>query len=179
MNTQILNLPMDLENKISFLKTLFNFFPEQFNIPDFPAFIQNIRLRYSRCAACHQCPETDTLFNKLNYTFLQFTQISIHTKEGLEIVQLSNIIYLQAFSNYTIIHLKEGHKITATDTLHEFELLLPNPLFIRVHRSHIINIHNLSKYLNVGSVLLKGLTKKLAVSPPYRKNLLLILNKLS
>ena len=179
MNTQMLNLPMDFENKISFLKTLFSIFPQQFNITDMPTFIETIRNRYNRCVNCRLCPETDTLYSKLNNSFLQHTQISIHTKEAIEIVELCNIIYLEANDNYTIFHLKDGTTSTATINIQEYEFILPYPLFIRVHRSFIINIHHLNKYLIKGKAIMNGVSVMIDVAKPHRKILLSILDKLS
>jgi len=166
MNTQLLNSSMDFENKISFLKTIYGFFPHLFNVNDFPAFIETIKSRYSRCESCRLCPETNTLYNKINFALLPPFQISIHTKDGYILEELSNIIYLEASDNNTIFHLNDGSKPMATNTLLYYEHTLPFPLFVRVHRSSIINIHQLSQYLHSTTAIMKDKTI-VKVSAPY------------
>jgi two-component system, LytTR family, response regulator len=75
------------------------------------------------------------------------SRIAIPSQEGLQFVEIAHIIYLEAESNYTIIYVKEGHKITVSKTLKDFEELLPQQLFIRIHHSHIINRNHIQKYI--------------------------------
>ncbi len=73
-------------------------------------------------------------------------KITVSEQFGFRIVQVKDIMYLQADSNYTIIHLSGLDKIVATRTLGEFEKLLDNPMFYRIHKSSIINMHFLKAY---------------------------------
>jgi two-component system, LytTR family, response regulator len=75
------------------------------------------------------------------------TRIAIPSQEGLQFVEITDIIYLEAESNYTIIYIRGGHKITVSKTLKDFEELLSPQLFIRIHHSHIINKSHIQKYL--------------------------------
>jgi two-component system, LytTR family, response regulator len=74
-------------------------------------------------------------------------RIAIPSQEGLQFVEIANIIYLEAESNYTIIYVKDGPKITVSKTLKDFEELLSQQLFIRIHHSHIINKKHIQKYI--------------------------------
>ncbi|MFN5982030.1 MAG: LytR/AlgR family response regulator transcription factor, partial [Fluviicola sp.] len=53
----------------------------------------------------------------------------------------------EADSNYTEIHLTNGKKVVSSKTLKEIELVLLTSSFIRVHKSHLINLNFIKKYI--------------------------------
>jgi two-component system LytT family response regulator len=67
---------------------------------------------------------------------------------GFKMTPLKNIIRLEASNNYTIIHTSSGEKIVASKTLKEFETNIKSSSFIRIHKSHIINLHYLKEYIS-------------------------------
>jgi len=67
--------------------------------------------------------------------------------EGLQFVEIAGIVYLEAESNYTFIHLQPASRITVSKTLKDFEELLPAHTFIRIHHSFLINKNHIRKYL--------------------------------
>lgn len=73
-------------------------------------------------------------------------KITIPEQYGFRMVKVSDIMYLQADSNYTILHLSGLNKIVATRSLVEFENLIENPIFFRIHKSTIINMNFLKAY---------------------------------
>jgi two-component system LytT family response regulator len=73
-------------------------------------------------------------------------KITIPTLDGLEFLEVANIIRCEADINYTIIHTKDGRKIMVAKTLKSFEALLSDCNFFRVHNSHLINLNHLVKY---------------------------------
>ncbi len=54
-------------------------------------------------------------------------------------VAAHDIIRIQAFSNYSRIYFTNGKVIVAAKVLHWFEDSLPETMFARVHRSHLVN----------------------------------------
>jgi len=74
-------------------------------------------------------------------------RLAIPSAEGLLFINVGDIIYLEAESNYTFIFLQNDKKITVSKTLKDFEELLPSSFFIRVHHSYIINKKYIQKYL--------------------------------
>lgn len=89
----------------------------------------------------------ETLLYNLMTEKNQPNRIAIPSLEGLQFIEVSDIIYLEAESNYTIIYLKPSQKITVSKTLKDFEELLPQHIFIRIHHSWIINKNHVQKYL--------------------------------
>lgn len=74
------------------------------------------------------------------------TKITVHEQFGFRMVNVSDLMYLQADSNYTILHLSGLNKIVATRSLGEFEKILEHPAFVRIHKSTIINMNYLRAF---------------------------------
>ena len=85
-------------------------------------------------------------------------RIAIPSLQGLQFITISDIIYLEAQSNYTTIILNDSYKLTVSKTLKDFEELLPTSVFIRIHHSYIINRNAVEKYFKGegGQVLMKN-----------------------
>jgi two-component system, LytTR family, response regulator len=74
------------------------------------------------------------------------SKIALPHLGGVTFLETSQIVSLQADSNYTIIHKKDMQKLVVTRTLKDFEDILDNSLFLRVHKSHIINLSAVKEY---------------------------------
>ena len=87
----------------------------------------------------------------------------------------------EGLRNYTRIIFKEQEEKVVSRTLLEFENLLTPLGFIRIHRSHLVNLANVVRYIKAqgGMVELKT-GELLKVSPKYKDDLLnkLLYNKL-
>lgn len=77
----------------------------------------------------------------------QLNKIAIPTLEGLLFFNTSDIVHLEAQSNYTNIYFTNAPKLIASRTLKEFEELLPSDIFFRTHHSFIINLHHIKRYI--------------------------------
>ena len=86
------------------------------------------------------------LSDHMHHSVKNITRITVSEQFGFQIVETSHIIYLEADSNYTILHLTGGKKITATKTLGDFEKILDQPEFFRIHKSALINLNYLKSY---------------------------------
>jgi two-component system LytT family response regulator len=74
--------------------------------------------------------------------------IALPEKKGeMNIIQIDQIMRLEAKGNYTTILTFDDKMITSTKTLGDYEDLLPRQQFVRAHNSHIVNIRYVSKYL--------------------------------
>ena len=76
-----------------------------------------------------------------------FQKIAIPTTEGLQFINMNEIIYLEANANYTYIILAQSKKYLVCHTLKDFEDMLPADVFVRVHNSYIINKNFAEKYI--------------------------------
>lgn len=84
-------------------------------------------------------------------------RIAIPETDGLSIVDTDDIIRCESDGNYTNIFLTDGSKLTSSKTLGEYEELLPTNIFFRIHRSHLINLNHIMKFVknDGGYILMK------------------------
>lgn len=75
-------------------------------------------------------------------------RIAISHTKGLKIVEDDSILHLEASGNCTTIYFKDGTRYLDTRTLKTYENILNVGKFARIHKSHIINLGELSEYLN-------------------------------
>ena len=73
-------------------------------------------------------------------------KIIIPITQGFTILEAENIIRFEAEDCYTKIFLNDGKKLTISKTLKEFEAVVPNQIFFRIHKSHLINLKYLNEY---------------------------------
>ena len=96
----------------------------------------------------HPLPQQiEILLQKLKHPILPVNKIAIPTMEGLQMVFVDSIISCTSDSNYTLLHLKNKQKITASRTLKEIEEMLEDYSFARVHNSHLVNLNEVEKYM--------------------------------
>ena len=74
-------------------------------------------------------------------------RISIPTINGIEFIEVSDIIRCEADVNYTTIFTTDKQKILVSRTLKYFDALLVNCNFFRVHNSHLVNLDFVKKYI--------------------------------
>lgn len=73
-------------------------------------------------------------------------RLALTTAEGIYIVDKTNIIKVEAMSNYSVFILADHKKIVVSKTLKEYEHLLDDEIFMRISRSVIINLNYVVKY---------------------------------
>ena len=78
--------------------------------------------------------------------------------KGFQVVKISDIIYCQASSNYTFFNFTDQPAICASKPINEYETLLEDCNFVRVHKSSLINLAHVREYQkgDGGRVVLTG-----------------------
>lgn|SRR5574343_18583 len=85
---------------------------------------------------------------KSTYNGDEIKKIALPMSDGLMFVDVAEIILFEADRAYTHVFLKNGSKITVSKPMRTFEDILENRQFIfRPHRSHLININYIKKYV--------------------------------
>ena len=75
-------------------------------------------------------------------------KIALSTMAGLQFVNLDDVIRIEGESNYCNFHIKDKKKILLSKKLGDAEeLLKDNENFFRAHKSHIINLKYVEKYI--------------------------------
>ena len=77
----------------------------------------------------------------------QEDRIAIPTSEGMEFINIKNIVRIESSSNYSKLYLLNGQTILVTRLLKDFEEMLLPYRFYRVHHSHLINLTYIKKYI--------------------------------
>lgn len=89
----------------------------------------------------------DALKSNLSQADRKFTKIAMPTSEGIDFIEANQIITVQADRSYAKFHLKGGKKIVVSKPLKEYEELLEECNFFRVHKSNMINLNHIEKYV--------------------------------
>ncbi|MGN6645718.1 MAG: LytR/AlgR family response regulator transcription factor [Cytophaga sp.] len=77
----------------------------------------------------------------------ELSQIILNVREGYIFAEIDQIVRCEADGNYTQVFFKNGEKQLACKTLKEFESILSQNNFWRIHKSHLINLKYLKKYI--------------------------------
>jgi len=92
-------------------------------------------------------------------------KISLHTQDKIQIVAVADIIRCESSGNYTIFYFIDGTNLMVTKTLKEYDQLLSDSGFFRVHQSHLVNKKHITAYVKTeGGYLLMSNGQHVAVS---------------
>ncbi|HLO79543.1 MAG TPA: LytTR family DNA-binding domain-containing protein [Chitinophagaceae bacterium] len=88
----------------------------------------------------------------------QDSRLCIPSLKGFQVVELKDIIYCEASGSYTNIYFTDGSNICASKPILEYEELLADAGFVRIHKSYLVNIIHIREYLRGegGSVVLNN-----------------------
>lgn len=87
--------------------------------------------------------------------------MALHTLEKIHVVEIDQILRLESTGNYTQFYFTDGTKLLVTKTLKEYDKMLAENGFIRVHQSHLINLEQVKEYVKVdgGYIVMKDKSK--------------------
>ena len=85
-------------------------------------------------------------------------RLCIPSLKGFQVVELDEILYAEASNNYTNFHFSNKRVICTSKTLFEYEELLTDSGFVRIHKSFLINLLHVKEYIRGegGSVILSN-----------------------
>ena len=87
-------------------------------------------------------------------------KIALNTLEKIQIVKIDAIVRCESSVNYTTFYFEDGTKLLVTKTLKEFDKLLSDYTFLRVHQSHLVNTEFIKEFLKSnGELVMKDGTK--------------------
>lgn len=93
----------------------------------------------------HNVHKLDNLLDHINSPGLP-KRIVITTVNGMEVYEIATIIRCESDINYTTLYFSNRQKIVTAKTLKEFDELLTDHDFFRVHNSHLINLACVKSY---------------------------------
>jgi DNA-binding LytR/AlgR family response regulator len=74
-------------------------------------------------------------------------KLALPTADGLAFIRIADIIYCKAAGNYTEIYLKDGKKYLVSRQLKEYEDMLKEYNFFRIHHSSLIHLDYIQSYV--------------------------------
>jgi two-component system, LytTR family, response regulator len=123
--------------------------------------------------------KTNELLQAVGNQYGTQKRIVINTTESITMLNVADIIRCESNRNYTYLYMANKKKIIVSKTLMEFEEMLSKYNFLRVHKSHLINVNYVEKYVKSdgGYMMLKD-GSKLPVSVRKKEYLFNELEKL-
>jgi two-component system, LytTR family, response regulator len=74
-------------------------------------------------------------------------RLALNTLEKIHVVNISEIVRCEADVNYTMFYFADKSKVLVTKTLKEFEDMLGDHSFLRVHQSHLVNSNFIKEFI--------------------------------
>jgi two-component system, LytTR family, response regulator len=91
--------------------------------------------------------EFATIKKKVDSSSTKGQVVLVSELDGFSVVRWEEIVYCEAAKNYTVFSFMDGRKIIASRPLGEYETLLAEFGFMRIHKSFIVNLAKVSRYI--------------------------------
>ena len=73
-------------------------------------------------------------------------RLCLPTFKGFIVLKLEDIIYCEVERSYTVFHLEGNKTVTVSKPLLEYDDLLQDTSFFRIHKSFLVNLHHVKEY---------------------------------
>jgi two-component system LytT family response regulator len=73
-------------------------------------------------------------------------RLCLPTLKGFIVLKLDDIIYCEAERSYTVFHLEGNRTVTVSRPLLEYDEVLKDTSFLRIHKSFLINLNHVKEY---------------------------------
>jgi two-component system, LytTR family, response regulator len=96
-----------------------------------------------------------------NYDGSGIRRICLASVEGFDVLELDKIVRLESDNNYTDFITSDGGRFTTSKTIKDYEDILAEFGFYRIHQRHIINLRQVKSYLrgDGGTIILNDGTE--------------------
>lgn len=106
-------------------------------------------------------------------------RLALHTQDKIHIVNITDILRCESNVNYTEFFFSNNKKLLVTKTLKEFEDLLSEQGFYRVHQSHLVNTKYIKEFVKTdGGYLIMNDGSSVPVSTRKRPEVIKMLEEL-
>ncbi len=106
-------------------------------------------------------------------------RLALHTQDKIHIVNIADILRCESNVNYTEFYFLNGKKLLVTKTLKDFEDLLNDQGFYRVHQSHLVNTKFIKEFVKTdGGYLIMNDGSNVPVSTRKRPEVMKMLEDL-
>jgi two-component system LytT family response regulator len=85
-------------------------------------------------------------------------RLALNSQDKIQVVKISDIVRCESSGSYTLFFIEGGDQILVTKTLKEFDNMLCDQGFVRVHQSHLVNLDYIKEFVKVdgGFLVLKN-----------------------
>ncbi|MBA4407929.1 MAG: LytTR family DNA-binding domain-containing protein [Bacteroidota bacterium] len=149
-----------------------------------PVLIENVRStmnRISEIPVLNEKHRVEALKQNLTRNSEDDPTIALPEINGFTIVRVKDIVRCEGERNYSRIFFINGNSVLVSLTLLDFDNLLAPHGFFRIHRSHLISLKNVNRYLKTDGGMIEMADKtQLPVSPKFKDDFLnrLLYNRL-
>ena len=145
------SLDRDIDFEIIFMTAYNNYAQEAFklnafyyllkpiNIPDFLPVVEKVTEK-------KHAAKTENRRTKLEAAF--GNKLSIPSSSGIEFITISDIVRVEAAGSYVEVFLISRKSLVFSKNLKSMETLLYNHSFFRAHKSHLININYIQRFVS-------------------------------
>ncbi len=102
--------------------------------------------------------ELETFIYNMQHDSVNQKKLCIPSLTGFQVIEIADIIYCEASTNYTNFYFTHRSPICASKQIHEYEQLLSDCNFIRTHKSFLVNMQHIKEYVRGegGSLILSN-----------------------
>lgn len=128
----------------------------------------------------HDYPYIDILLQNIKKQSDSFKRIALSNSDGIHLISIDEIIRCESDNNYTRFFIKNAKPILVSKTLKDYEEMLTEQGFERIHQSHLVNIQYLKSYIKKdGGYVVMSDGTNLPVSQRKRERIQEIFSNLS
>lgn len=96
------------------------------------------------------------LIENLGVQKFQNKKVAIPATAGIEFIKIDLITHCEGVDGYTKIHFTDRKAILSSSSIGHFVRLLDHDDFYQIHKSYLVNLNHLERYLNDGYAELTG-----------------------
>lgn len=105
------------------------------------------------------------LFNLTKSNSGQKIKLCIPSLKGFQVVGLQEILYCEASGSYTHFHFVNQQTVCSAKPIHEYEEMLADSGFMRIHKSYLVNLLHIKEYIRgEGGMVVLDNNKEVEVS---------------
>lgn len=113
-----------------------------------------------------------SLFNGVSSLEKQESRIPLATQKSIEFIQLKHIIYIEADKTYSTFHLKNDCQVVVSKNIGTYQDLDEYNI-VRCHKSFMVNLHHVARYLHLdGGSLEMNNGKLISVSSKQKEQIM-------
>jgi two-component system LytT family response regulator len=88
-----------------------------------------------------------SVLHNLQFSTGQVQKLAVPSLDGVDFFSVQDVIFCKAEGSYTTIFLTNGAQKVVSRNLKDFENLLSESAFCRVHHSYLINLNHVQRYV--------------------------------